>query len=135
MSTIISLLLTAAVAAFVAWPLLRPADAARAGDGDLSPLEQQKLEAYRAIKDAELDLQMGKLSADDFAKIEGKYRQQALVAIAAIEEAKRRSRPERRSGEGRRVRRIAFCPACGDKVPPRANFCGACGRSLREAVA
>lgn len=133
--TIVSLLLTVGVGVFVAWPFLRPRDTDGAADADLSPMEQQKLEAYRAIKEAELDLQMGKLSREDFARIEDKFRQQALAAIAAIEETKRRSRPDRKVTEGRRVRRISFCPACGHKVAGRANFCGDCGRSLRDAVA
>ncbi len=135
MSTIVSLLLTAAVGVFVAWPFLRPRAFDGIGDADLPPLEQQKLEAYRAIKEAEFDLQMGKLSEADFARTEEKYRRQALTAIAAIEETKRRERVDKKGSEGRRLRRIAFCPACGHKVPPRANFCGDCGRSVREAVA
>ena len=135
MSTIVSLLLTAAVGVFVAWPFLRPRATDGRGDGDLPPLEQQKLEAYRAIKEAEFDLRMGKLSETDFSQIEERYRQQALAAIAAIEEGKRRDRVDKKGSEGRRARRIAFCPACGHKVSPRANFCGDCGQSLREAVA
>jgi len=135
MDTVLSLLLTAAVGLFVAWPFVRPRRRAAGGEADVSPLEQQKLEAYRAIKEAELDVRMGKLSDEDFGLIQAKYRQQALAAIAALEDAKQSGRIEKKTAAVRRPRRIAFCPACGRKVAPRSNFCGACGRSLREAVA
>lgn len=93
-------------------------------------LQRQKLEAYAAIKEVEFDHQMGKLSPADFAAIRDKYAAQALEAIAALEAAK--TAQPRQAAEGRRAKRIAFCPACGHAVPARANFCPGCGQSLRE---
>ena len=132
MMTALSWLLAAAALAFVGWPLVR----ARAGGGvrELdagSPLERQKREAYAAIKEAEFDRRMGKLSDDDFNAIAQRYRQQALAAIAALEQVRRADAARR----GRAPTRLAFCPSCGDKLPARANFCSNCGRALRETAA
>jgi formate dehydrogenase maturation protein FdhE len=135
MITVLSALLVVGTALFVAWPFLRHRDDSTSSrQNSFSPLERQKLEAYAAIKEAEFDLRMGKLSEEDFCALEQKYRQQALAAIAALEESKRVAKLERRAEEPK-VRRIAYCPACGQRVPPRANFCGGCGCSLGEKAA
>jgi hypothetical protein len=127
-------LLAVAALFFVAWPLLRPAGEPDEADESLSPLERQKLDAYAAIKEAEFDLRMGKLSDVDFASLTQRYRQQALAAISSIERSKVRERGASANIAGRAVR-FAFCPSCGQKLPARANFCGGCGRALREEVA
>jgi hypothetical protein len=135
MTTVLSLLLVAAVGLYVAWPFVRPTAAAEDQESDaVMPLERQKLDAYAALREAEFDWRMGKLSEADYAALQDQYRRQALAAIAAIEEARGRARRERKPGSIR-SRRITFCPSCGERVPPRANFCGHCGRSLRELVA
>jgi hypothetical protein len=134
MSAVVSGLAVVIVLAFVGWPFLRaPSPREREGDS-LSPLERQKQEALTAIKEAEFDLRMGKLSQADYAGLEQRFRRQALEAIAALEESRAgsaagaRSTPPRSGG-----RSFAFCPDCGQKAAPRANFCGACGRDLRAA--
>lgn len=135
MSFVISLILMVAAAAFVAAPFFAPSsatsdeDAQRAGKPEQDRLQRQKLDAYAAIKEAEFDYRMGKLSEADFEALREKYSAQAVEAIAALEAVRARSRPPRRPT------RIAFCPACGHGVSPRANFCPACGHSLKEAVA
>jgi hypothetical protein len=136
MSTVLTVLAVAAVMLFVGWPLVRPGEEDEGGAESLSPLERQKIEAYGAIKEAEFDLRMGKLSQADFEALTERYRKQALDAIAAIEQARA---PARDAGAPRALlhtgRRFAFCPDCGQKTSPRANFCGGCGRALQEAVA
>jgi len=131
--TALTWLLVAAALAFVGWPLFRmPADVDAAGDEGLSPLERQKLEAYAAIKDAEFDHEMGKLSEEDFAVATQRYRQEALAAISALGQARRSAAPPR---QRRAPRHMAFCPSCGEKLAAAANFCSACGRSLRDSAA
>ena len=132
MMTVLGWLLAAAALAFVGWPLFRARVRGPASDVDAAvPLEREKLEAYAAIKEAELDRRMGKLSDQDFASLTRRYRQQALAAIATLEQT-RRSETVRR---GRAPTRMAFCPECGEKLASRANFCSNCGRSLRETAA
>jgi hypothetical protein len=138
MATIASVLLVTLVGLFVVWPFLNPGAPATDTLRDLvSPLERQKLEAYAALREAEFDFRMGKLSDADYAALRDRYRHEALAAIAAIEDARSRTRRERpRASSGAKgERRIAFCPACGERLPASANFCGGCGHSLRELVA
>jgi hypothetical protein len=138
MNVVIGLVIIALAAAYVAAPFFAPEAATEwsgstQGPGTRQKLERQKLDAYAAIKEAEFDYRMGKLSDADFAALRGKYSAQALEAIAALDTAQ--SAAARHSSGPRRPSRIAFCPACGHAVPARANFCPACGRSLKEAVA
>lgn len=82
------LLVIAAVAVAVAWPLLRPAPEAVGGpigDPERYRWEKEKDLAYAAIKEADFDLEMGKLSAEDHAALRSKYEARALAALAALE--------------------------------------------------
>jgi rRNA maturation endonuclease Nob1 len=150
MGLTLGILLVVGVAVFVAWPLFtsKPAETSSGGSrlpGQRQKLEALKVEAYAAIKEAEFDQRMGKLSDADFAILREKYSRQAVEAIAALDEGAetrraaeaRGSRPVSRASTGKpaRVRRIAYCPRCGQGVPLRANFCPSCGRSLEEEVA
>ena len=138
MQIAIALLLTLAVATFVAWPFFRQVaeDAGAPPDVQLTPLERQKTEAYAAIKEAEFDYQMGKLTEADFATLRERYSRQALAAIAAIEGTHATgARHPRAAGDNRPSTRVAYCPSCGRRVPPRTNFCAGCGRALTEAAA
>jgi hypothetical protein len=137
-ATIASVLLVTLVGLFVVWPFISPAaPVTDAVPDSLSPLERQKLDAYAALREAEFDFRMGKLSDTDYAALRDRYRHEALAAIAAIEEARNRNKRERprASSGGKGERRIAFCPACGERLPAGANFCGGCGHSIRELVA
>jgi len=135
MTLAIGIIMIVAAAGFVAFPFVSGDTAAEVvPQVPRGQLERQKLEAYAAIKEAEFDLRMGKLSEADFAALRDKYGAQALQAISALDTAHASPR-QIGAQQHRRPVRIAFCPACGHGVPPRANFCSACGRSLKEAVA
>ena len=85
------IVLITAVFLLVAWPFLRPPpeDATPVASPEtLDHWVRQKAEAYGAIKDAEFDFQMGKLSQADFQFIRDKYAARALEAIAALEQAR-----------------------------------------------
>jgi NACalpha-BTF3-like transcription factor len=139
MTLFASIVIVVAAAAFVAMPFFNAAPVAEAGavvlrvPGERQMFERQKADAYAAIKEAEFDYQMGKLSDADFKLVRDKYTAQALEAIAALDMAS--VARARQTKEARRPTRIAFCPICGRGIPPRANFCPACGQSLSEAVA
>ena len=86
---LLGLAMIAAVAWLVAVPLLRVslvAGGTPVGDPERYRLEKEKDLAYAAIKEAEFDLQMGKLSAEDYALLRGKYEARALAALAALDE-------------------------------------------------
>lgn len=113
--------------AFVALPFMGWAEAAAfvaGGDQRRQALEAQKLEAYAAIKDAELDFRMGKLTETDYQFVREKYAQEALAALAALD-AGGISESRRQSDTA-----VAYCSACGTKTAPGGRFCGGCGQHL-----
>ena len=82
------LALIVAVAVGIAAPLLRPrveSVAAPTTDPERYRLEKEKELAYAAIKEADFDFEMGKLSTEDHAALREKYEGRALAALAALE--------------------------------------------------
>ncbi len=141
----IGLALIAACLVFVAWPFFGStspevlADPHSPAADRTAAMEKQKVEAYSAIKEAEFDYRMGKLTDADYTSLREKYASRAIEAIAAMEEAKTESRNEAEAPRAKavvsaagRFRRVAYCPQCGASLPAQASFCPACGRSLRE---
>jgi len=131
MTVAAGIVLISAVFVLVAWPFLRPPAEEAAPPSSPEALDhwvRHKAEAYGAIKDAEFDYQMGKMSEADFQFIRDKYAARALEAIAALEQA----RVPVRENVPRvpHTVRFLFCPECGNKLPPRAKFCPGCGRAL-----
>jgi hypothetical protein len=85
---LVGLAVIAAVAVAIAAPLLWPravTAGAPPGDPERYRLEKEKELAYAAIKEADFDLQMGKLSTEDHALLRDKYEARALAALAALE--------------------------------------------------
>jgi hypothetical protein len=79
--------LIAAVAWAAAWPLFAPR-AEPAAPSESSRHERwrrQKEEALAAIKDAEFDLRLGKLSEADYRQLRGRLEGQALEAMRELE--------------------------------------------------
>lgn len=131
--SVFSFVVVAAVLLFVGWPLFRPAkpdfeDIGRAA----SRPERQKAEAFAAIKEAEFDLRMGKLSESDFTELTQRYRRQAMAAIEQLQTAERPKRKAKGAANTQAPRRFAYCPACGKPLPAKANFCGQCGHGLQD---
>ena len=85
---LVGLVVIAAVAVAIAAPLLWPhavTASAPPGDPERYRLEKEKELAYAAIKEADFDLQMGKLSTEDHAALRDKYEARALAALASLE--------------------------------------------------
>lgn len=80
------------VAVFVAAPLFGAPEvvAVAATPSDLERWERQKRQALAAIKETELDHQMGKLSDEDYGRMRARFEQQALEALAALDRGGRR---------------------------------------------
>ena len=72
---------------FVAAPLFRPRPVTLPAElpGEHERWERQKRQALAAIKEAEIDHRMGKLSDDDLAAMRARFEAQALEAMAALE--------------------------------------------------
>ena len=75
------------VAVFVAAPLFGPTEAlgAPVDPGERERWERQKRQALAAIREAEMDHEMGKLTQGDLATMRARFEAQALEAIAALE--------------------------------------------------
>ncbi len=84
---LLGLLVIVAVAVFVAAPLFRPAGAPAVADdgGERERWERQKRQALGAIREAEMDHRMGKLSDEDFHALRARLEAQALEALAALD--------------------------------------------------
>ena len=80
------------VALFVAAPLFgAPEPAVAEGTpSERDRWERQKRQALAAIKETELDHQMGKLSDEDYGRMRDRFERQALDALAALERGGRR---------------------------------------------
>jgi len=98
-------------------------------------LEREKNIALVAIREADLDRAMGKLSDDDYGSLRRQYEQRALLALTALDDLS--------TGDSATTPAVAseptssfarFCAACGRKFQPDERFCPACGRA-RDASA
>jgi hypothetical protein len=79
----------AVLIAFIAAPLLAKRRE-QADDGDaarVADLELRKEGKYREIRDAQLDHAAGKLSDEDFAKLDGALRREAVAILAELDRA------------------------------------------------
>jgi hypothetical protein len=81
-------LLVLLVAFVVLGPLRSGAEIDRRADDRRAALEAAKEAKYREIKDAELDHEMGKLSDEDYAAIDGELRAQAIEILREIDKLK-----------------------------------------------
>ncbi|MGI9082294.1 MAG: hypothetical protein ACR2FZ_08445 [Thermoleophilaceae bacterium] len=73
------------VALVVAAPLLRGEGSDLREDGVRDELEAAKEAKYREIRDAELDLQMGKLSKEDHRSIDRELRSEAIEILRRLD--------------------------------------------------
>lgn len=134
MELIVSVVLILLAATFVALPFLRPEEALEPSSAPirgtaLLDAARQKSDAYAAIKEAEFDFEMSKMSEVDYRILRDKYAAQALAAIAVLESETAGVAAPGRPG------RVAYCPQCGTAVSQQANFCAGCGKSLKRLAA
>ena len=98
---IVGLLLIGLIAVFVALPLFSPSEERELPpepESQATRWEKQKADAYAALKEAEFDLQMGKLTDADYQLLREKYEARALEALAQLD---RLSQAQRGTGAGR----------------------------------
>ena len=140
----LAVLIAAALAVFVATPLLAPE---KAGEGtlpvDVTPLadlKRRRLVVYENLQDLEFEYKAGKISREDYLGLRENYKAEAAGLMAASQEAERVSPDEaliEREVAARRARRKQqpareyVCPECGFENPLPVKFCGECGARLR----
>jgi hypothetical protein len=80
------ILLAALVAIVVARPLVRGVGDERTESATREQLEAAKEAKYREIRDAQLDLEMGKLSKDDHRAVDRELRAEAIEILKQLDE-------------------------------------------------
>ncbi len=80
-----ALVLLCLVALVVIRPLIRGDEAAPADEALRAELEAAKEAKYREIRDAELDLRMGKLSEEDHRMVDRELRAEAVAILAELD--------------------------------------------------
>lgn len=87
MEVLLAIAIVALVAAFVSVPLRR-----RQGSEDTDPVESERAELetrkeakYREIRDAEADRASGKLSDEDFQRLDRELRREAIEILKQID--------------------------------------------------
>jgi membrane protein implicated in regulation of membrane protease activity len=79
------ILLAAAVAVVLAWPLTRRGQEERVEHSRLQELQAAKEAKYREIRDAELDREMGKLSQADWRAVDRELRGEAIEILRQLD--------------------------------------------------
>ena len=92
MEVVLAVAIVVLVAWFVTAPL-RERPAAKPEDpteAELADLEARKQAKYRQIRDAEADHASGKLSDEDFRRLDGELRAEAIAVLKEIDRLRRR---------------------------------------------
>lgn len=95
MEFLLALAIILLVAAFVSVPLRRRAhaDDADPRDAERAELEARKRVKYKEIRDAEADHASGKLSDEDFARLDGELRSEAIAILKSLDKLERGDEP------------------------------------------
>jgi rRNA maturation endonuclease Nob1 len=147
MTFVVAALMIVAFAATIAYPFWKYSGDAPAVDRHDSreTLDREKNVALLAIREAELDRAMGKLSDEDYGTLRAQYERRAVTAISALDgldgpvgatattatsvSAMGVTAPGNDGGRPGR-----FCAGCGRSFHSDERFCPACGRA-RAALA
>jgi rRNA maturation endonuclease Nob1 len=147
--TLVGLVLVIAAALYVSWPMLRSGSLPEMTSAPATPAtatpEKERDLVFAAIKDAEFDHEVGKLSDHDYAQLRAELEERALRVLAAIDAAAAlRSVPPVAGAAGASIAQPApggaaktdhggFCPSCGHPFRKTARFCAGCGAKLGQA--
>lgn len=149
-----AVLLAALAVGFVILPLVRPGRRVLVDEeGPLADLILRKDTVLQSIKELEFDYQTEKLSEEDYQRLDGRLRQQAIALLRQIEQAMPAAAGmEAQLEEAIRQRRqvtarpavatpadpadeVMACPRCHSSVRATDNFCPKCGFALVQAAA
>ena len=119
----------------------------RSANASNRQLQERKEQLYTSIKELDFDQQLGKLSAEDHARLRGQLENQALEVMQQLDTLDGHSRgrdgadplQERieRAVRDRLTRPTAAaadrCPSCGADHRAGDQFCAQCGARLGES--
>jgi hypothetical protein len=150
LTLLIALVIAALAVGYVVWPLVRPSRPVLVDeDGPLADLLLRKDTVLQSIKELEFDYQTGKLSTEDYERLNLRLRHQAIGLLRQIEgampnsagleleleEAIRRQRKVAEPSQVINAKPTLACPNCQAAVRASDNFCPKCGFSLAPATA
>ncbi len=121
MDTIILLGIFVFTAAYIAAPLIkkgRDEMSLKQSDDAAQDLESEKENLFAAIQEIEFDYQMGKLSSDDFEKINAEYRTHTIDIIQKLDRLQKQSTDdlEEQILKYRKSSHLSTCQICGAKM-------------------
>jgi hypothetical protein len=93
MEFIYFVLMIGAVSAFVSYPFWGKGRVTVTEDPAIAALEAAREAKYREIRDAETDLATGKLSREDYDKVNAELRTDAVKLLKELDEARDRAEP------------------------------------------
>jgi ribosomal protein S27AE len=141
MSELVLIMILFGTIVFVAKPYWQRQTAVKldASNGQLADLIERRDNLLAAIKEIEFDCEMGKISEEDFAELNTKYRIEAVTVLKRID-ALRGNKPaaKKLEAELQRMRSQSqkvgnkFCSACGASVRTDHHFCASCGNRLNH---
>jgi len=119
-------------------------------DDEDDPLARRRDRALAALREIEFDKATGKLSDDDYTRLQVKYQAEALEALRAVDATKGEAgvaalagaamapgpdgdAVERLIAEARaqaRTKQQRFCEECGAPLEGSGKFCVACGSAV-----
>jgi hypothetical protein len=119
-------------------------------DDEEDPLLRRRDRALAALREIEFDRATGKLSEDDFARLQVKYQAEALAVLREVDAAKAADgctgapahgaadtaagdAVERLIAEARaqaRTKQQRFCEECGTALEGSGKFCVGCGTAV-----
>jgi rubrerythrin len=145
METVLEILLALSALFFVGFPLFKPtlpqeeiSERAKR-KGSLESLIKKKNASYRLIKELEMDYKMGKLSLEDYQRLEYRYKQEAIKIlqeidsyhqVSSLEEQIEKEIEALRQSRKSKPTTTNLCPKCSWQVKPSDNFCPHCGQKL-----
>jgi hypothetical protein len=137
MTMVAAICLIVTIATIVVLPLVRSGrvDAVEDPVDSRERLEREKKIALLAIREADLDRAMGKLSDDDYTTLRGQYQQRAAGALSALEKLEHGHYGDGHVGSAQTNHRAArFCASCGRRYLGDERFCPSCGRRRLDAA-
>jgi hypothetical protein len=113
-------------------PLLHPAQLqdshAPALNERIDQITLQKEATYATIKELEFDLNMGKLSEEDFEAMKKQYTLDALKYMDEIDQLQ----ASKQGKTNPPAMASVFCTQCGKEADPKDTFCANCGNELKK---
>ena len=134
MTIVVIGLMILGLATALAFPFLSvPVHAQAADRSDARDVfERDKAIAFMAIREAELDHAMGKLTEEDYSSLRAQYEERAVHALTALDALS--SGGVAQNDALMTVPNGRFCVACGRAFTPDDRFCSTCGTTRASLV-